>query len=67
MRLAAYPSGNGWKGWVVGTLLALFAVGAVGAGGALAGNLGFSIFPSGKDSVAITINKSLESFKAANS
>ncbi|MEE8601253.1 efflux RND transporter permease subunit [Euzebya tangerina] len=55
-RLAAYPSGNGWKGWLVGLGLAGFAFIAIGAGGALAGNLGFSIFPTGKDSVGLTIN-----------
>lgn len=55
-RLAAYPSGNGAKGKVVGALLASFALVAVGIGGSLAGGLGFSIFPSGKDSVGMSVN-----------
>ncbi len=55
-RLAAYPSGNGPKGWAVGGGLAAFAIVMVMVGGSIAGTLGFSIFPAGKDAVAIAIN-----------
>jgi multidrug efflux pump subunit AcrB len=54
-RLAAYPSGNGWSGRLVGVGLSLIAVFAIGAGMATAGGLGFSIFPSGKDSVGLSV------------
>lgn len=54
-RLAAYPSGNGLKGHVVGALLGLLSLVAVGVGGALAGGLGFSIFPSGSDAISLTV------------
>ena len=55
-RLAAYPSGNGPKGWAVGGGLAAFAIVMVMVGGSIAGTLGFSIFPAGKDAVAIAVN-----------
>ncbi len=55
-RLAAYPSGNGAKGWAVGGGLAAFAIVMVMVGGSIAGTLGFSIFPAGKDAVAIAVN-----------
>ncbi len=55
-RLAAYPSGNGAKGYVVGGALAALALVAVGLGGSLAGSLGFSIFPTGKDSLSMQIS-----------
>ncbi|MDG1266966.1 MAG: efflux RND transporter permease subunit, partial [Ilumatobacter sp.] len=54
-RLAAYPSSNGWLGRLVGVGLALVAVFAAGAGMVTAGGLGFSIFPTGKDSVALSV------------
>jgi multidrug efflux pump subunit AcrB len=54
-RLAAYPSGNGPKGWAVGGGLAAFAVVVVFAAANIAGGLGFSIFPAGKDAVALQI------------
>jgi multidrug efflux pump subunit AcrB len=54
-RLAAYPSGNGVKGWIVGTSLALLSVISIGIGGAMAGQLGFSIFPTGKDAVSMLV------------
>jgi multidrug efflux pump subunit AcrB len=54
-RLAAYPSGNGPKGWAVGGALAAFAVVVVFSAGSIAGGLGFSIFPAGKDAVALQI------------
>ncbi|MFK7919904.1 MAG: efflux RND transporter permease subunit [Ilumatobacter sp.] len=53
-RLAAYPSGNGIKGWFVGGLLALLAVVAIFGGLVTAGTLGFSIFPAGKDAVGMS-------------
>ena len=55
-RLAAYPSGNGPKGWAVGGGLAAFAIVMVIVGGAIAGKLGFSIFPVGKDAVVLAVN-----------
>lgn len=55
-RLAGYPAGNGIKGRVVGFGLAGLAVVAVMAGGQIAGGLGFSIFPSGKDSTSIAVS-----------
>jgi multidrug efflux pump subunit AcrB len=55
-RLAAYPSGNGVKGWAVGGALATFAIVMVVVGGSIAGTLGFSIFPAGKDAVALAVN-----------
>ena len=55
-RLAAYPSGNGPKGWLVGLLLAFFAFFAIGSGLGFAGGLGFSIFPQGKDSVGLSLS-----------
>ena len=55
-RLAAYPSGNGVKGWATGTGLVAFAVAVVMVAGGLAGGLGFSVFPAGKDAVAINVN-----------
>lgn len=54
-RLAAYPSGNGWPGRFAGFALAALAVVAVAGGINLAGRLGFSIFPVGKDSVGLTL------------
>ncbi len=53
-RLAGYPSGNGRRGVAVGAGLASFAVVAIGAGMVTAGGLGFSIFPAGKDAVAMS-------------
>ena len=55
-RLAGYPSGNGWKGVVAGFALAGLAIVAVLGGGRIAGGLGFSIFPAGKDSVALQVS-----------
>ena len=55
-RLAAYPSGNGWSGRLVGVVMSLVAVFAIGAGFATAGGLGFSIFPAGKDSVGMSVS-----------
>ena len=60
-RLAAYPSGNGPKGWAVGGGLAAFAIVMVMVGGSIAGTLGFSIFPAGKDAVAIAVNSEFPS------
>ncbi|MEO1055889.1 MAG: efflux RND transporter permease subunit [Actinomycetota bacterium] len=55
-RLAAYPSGNGAKGWAVGWGLAAFAIAVIVAAGSIAGTLGFSIFPAGKDATGITVD-----------
>ncbi|MEM8619311.1 MAG: efflux RND transporter permease subunit [Actinomycetota bacterium] len=55
-RLAGYPSGNGAKGWAVGWGLAAFAVAMIVAAGSIAGSLGFSIFPTGKDSTGIAVD-----------
>jgi multidrug efflux pump subunit AcrB len=54
-RLAAYPSGNGWRGRFAGFGLAGFGVAAVFVGLQLAGGLGFSIFPAGKDAVGLIV------------
>ena len=54
-RLAGYPSGNGVKGWLAGAALILLALFAIGGGIRVAGGLGFSIFPSGKDSTGLTL------------
>ena len=54
-RLAAYPSGNGWRGRVAGLGLAGIGLASVMVGLNLAGGLGFSIFPSGKDAVGLTV------------
>ena len=55
-RLAAYPSGNGWKGRIAGFGLAGLAFVAIAGGLNLAGGLGFSIFPTGKDSVGMSLS-----------
>ena len=55
-RLAAYPSGNGVKGWLAGGGLAAFAVVGVMLAVTIAGTLGFSIFPAGKDATAISVS-----------
>ena len=55
-RLAAYPSGNGVKGWATGGGLAAFAIAGVMIAGTIAGTLGFSIFPAGKDATAISVS-----------
>ena len=44
-RLAAYPSGNGPKGWLVGGGLVAAALTVVFTGFGIAGSLGFNIFP----------------------
>ena len=54
-RMAGYPSGNGVKGWLAGAALVLLALVAIGGGLRVAGGLGFSIFPSGKDSTGLTL------------
>jgi len=54
-RLAAYPSGNGPKGWAVGGGLAAFALAGVMVAGSIFGTLGFSIFPAGKDATGLSI------------
>lgn len=54
-RLAAYPSGNGWRGRVAGLALAGIGIGSVMVGMNLAGGLGFSIFPAGKDAVGLQV------------
>jgi multidrug efflux pump subunit AcrB len=55
-RLAAYPSGNGVKGWAAGAGLIGVAVAVIMAAGSLAGGLGFSVFPAGKDAVGINVS-----------
>jgi multidrug efflux pump subunit AcrB len=55
-RLAAYPSGRGVRGWAVGGGLAAFALAGVMVAGSIAGTLGFSIFPAGKDATGMAIN-----------
>jgi len=55
-RLAAYPSGNGPKGWITGSAMAAGAIAVVIAAGGIAGGLGFSIFPAGKDAVGLAVN-----------
>ena len=55
-RLAALPSGNGPKGWLVGIAMALVAFLTIATGIGLAGGLGFSIFPQGKDSVGLSLS-----------
>ena len=55
-RLAAYPSGNGVKGWMAGGGLAAFAIVGVMLAVTIAGTLGFSIFPAGKDATAISVS-----------
>ena len=54
-RLAGYPSGNGWKGVATGAALVGLAIVAVLGGGRIAGGLGFSIFPAGKDAASIQV------------
>jgi multidrug efflux pump subunit AcrB len=54
-RLAAYPSGNGWRGRFAGFGLAGFGLATVIVGMQLAGGLGFSIFPAGKDAVGLIV------------
>ena len=55
-RMAAYPSGNGWAGRAVGFGLASIALVAVAVGGQIAGGLGFSIFPAGKDATGLQVS-----------
>lgn len=54
-RLAAYPEGRGFKGFLAGLAMVAVAIAAIAGGIGLAGNLGFSIFPTGKDSVGLTL------------
>ncbi|MEM9609327.1 MAG: efflux RND transporter permease subunit, partial [Actinomycetota bacterium] len=54
-RLAGYPAGRGARGFFAGLGLALVAVVAIMTGGSLAGNLGFSVFPSGKDATGMFV------------
>jgi multidrug efflux pump subunit AcrB len=54
-RLAAFPSGNGVKGWAVGGGLAAFALAGVMLAGSIFGTLGFSIFPAGKDATGLAV------------
>lgn len=54
-RLAAYPSGNGWKGIGVGVMLVVVAFGAVFGSFRVASTLGFNIFPSGDDANALFV------------
>ena len=54
-RLAAYPSGNGWRGRLAGFALAGLGAASVMVGLNLAGGLGFSIFPAGKDAVGLSV------------
>ena len=49
-RLAAYPAGNGVRGWLVGGGLIAFAVVSVFASFGVAAQVGFNIFPPTKDS-----------------
>ena len=55
-RLAAYPSGHGAKGWAAGAGLIGLALAVIMAAGTLAGGLGFSVFPAGKDAVGINVS-----------
>lgn len=55
-RLAAYPSGNGWKGIGVGLTLVVVAFGAVFGSFRVASTLGFNIFPSGDDANALFVS-----------
>jgi multidrug efflux pump subunit AcrB len=55
-RLAGYPSGHGAKGWAVGGGLAATAMVIVVVAGTIAGGLGFSIFPAGKDAVGLAVS-----------
>ncbi len=59
-RLAAYPSGNGPKGWLVGTSLVAAAMAVVVTGFVIAGTLGFNIFPPGKDANVISVTADFE-------
>lgn len=54
-RLAGYPSGNGWRGRLVGFGLAAVAIVALMAGQGVASGLGFSVFPQGKDATGLNI------------
>jgi len=55
-RLAGYPSGKGRRGFFAGFGLAAIALVMIIAGGQLAGTLGFSIFPEGKDSTGMSVS-----------
>ena len=59
-QLAEYPSSHGPKGLAVGALVATAAVGVVLSSFAIAGTLGFNIFPPGDDADAMTINIDFE-------
>lgn len=59
-RLAGYPSGNGPKGWAVGTALVVGAFAVVFAGFGIAASLGFNIFPPGKDANVIAVTADFE-------
>lgn len=54
-RLAAYPWRNGWKGRLTGLGLVAVAVVSISGGLSIAGSLGFSIFPVGKDATGLFI------------
>ena len=54
-RLAAYPAGNGVKGWLVGAGLLAFAVVSIFSSFGIAGRVGFNIFPPTKDSNGLQV------------
>ncbi len=58
--LAAYPSGHGVRGWVAGLGLIGVSVAAVAGAGALAGSVGFDIFPQPKDANNISVGVEFE-------
>lgn len=55
-RLAAYPAGNGWRGWAVGFGLVGFAMVLIVNSFGAASRIGFNIFPPTKDSNALQIS-----------
>lgn len=54
--LAAYPSRNGIKGWLVGAVLMAGAFGTLVASSSVAGGLGRDVFPEAKDTNSIEVS-----------
>ena len=54
--LAAYPSRNGVKGWLVGAVLFVGAIETLVAASSVARGLGFDVFPEAKDTNSIEIS-----------
>jgi len=55
-RLAGWPAGRGFAGFLAGITAVVLAFALIVVGFGMAGNLGFAIFPTGKDSVGLALD-----------